>query len=163
MPQLDFSTFPSQIFWLTVTFVILYVLMAKLALPKVGAVLAQRRARIDGDLERAGQMKAEAEAVMAAYERSLADARAQAQATLRETMERFNVEAAKHQREAAEKLAREAAAAERRIGEAKAQALADLRGVAVDIARATSLKLVGLDIDESRAATAVDQVMKERA
>lgn len=163
MPQLDSSTFASQIFWLAITFLALYALMAKVGLPKVSAVIMERRSRVDGDLERAAQMKAEADAVLGAYERSLADARAEAQATLKETMERFNAEASKRQRQAADKLARETAAAEQRIAEAKAQALADLRAVAVDVARAATRKIAGLEIDETQAAAAVEQVMRERA
>lgn len=163
MPQLDFSTFPSQIFWLAVIFVLLYLLMARVALPRVAAMIDARKARIDGDLERAAQMKAEAEAVMAAYERSLADARAQAQATLKEAMDRFAAEAAERQRKAVETLTGETSAAEKRIAEAKAQALAGLRAVAIDVARTATRKLVGVDVDEGSAAAAVDRVMRERA
>ena len=163
MPQLDFSTFPSQIFWLAVIFVLLYLLMARVALPRVAAMIDARKARIDGDLERAAQMKAEAEAVMAAYERSLADARAQAQATLKEAMDRFAADAAEHQRKAAEALAGETSAAEKRIAEARTQALAGLRAVAIDVARTATRKLVGVDVDEGSAAAAVDRVMRERA
>jgi len=163
MPQLDFSTFPSQVFWLAVIFVLLYLLMARLALPRVAAMIDARKVRIDGDLERAGQMKAEAEAVMAAYERSLADARAQAQATLKEAMSRFAAEAAERQRKAAEALAIETTAAEKRIAAAKAETLGGLRAVAIDVVRTATRKLVGVDVDEGSAATAVDRVMRERA
>src|SRR5436309_12817303 len=104
MPQLDLSTFPSQLFWLAVIFVLLYLLMSWVALPRVSAMIVARRARIEGDLERATQMKAETEAVMAAYERSLADARAQAHATPKEAMDRFCAEAAARQRKATELL-----------------------------------------------------------
>ena len=75
MPQLDYATFPPQLIWLAITFVILYVLMSRLALPKVGGIIVARRNKIDGDLEKASAMKAEAEAVIAAYERALASAR----------------------------------------------------------------------------------------
>jgi F-type H+-transporting ATPase subunit b len=163
MPQLDFSTFPSQLFWLAVIFALLYVLMSRVALPRVNAMIAARQARIEGDLEQAAQMKAEAEAVMSAYERALADARAHAQAVIKEAMDRFGAEAAERQGQAAEKLAAETSAAERRIAEAKAQALAGLRVVAVDVARTATRKLVGVDVGEASAAAAVDQVMKERA
>jgi len=163
MPQLDLSTFPSQLFWLAVVFVILYVLMARVGLPRVGAMITLRKEKIEDDLGRAAQMKAEADAVMAAYERALADARAQAQATLKEAMDAFNAEAGKRQHAAAEKLAAETSVAERRIAEAKAQALAGLRVVAVEVARAATSKIAGIDIDENRALTAVDRVMKERA
>ena len=162
MPQLDVSTFPTQLFWLLISFVLLYLLMARLGLPRVGHILTQRRGRIDGDLEKAGQMKAEAEAVIAAYERALAEARAQAQQTLKETTERLNAQSAERQRQVAEKLAGETAAAERRIEAAKTAALADLRNVAVDVARAAAAKLSGAEIDAGGATAAVDAVLQER-
>lgn len=162
MPQLDVSTFPTQIFWLAVSFVALYLLMAWVGLPRVGRAIAARRGRIEGDLEKAQQMKAEAEAVIAAYERRLAEARAEAQQTMKETTERLNAAAAERQRKVAEKLAAETHAAERRIEEAKAAALANLRGVAVEVARAAAAKLTGAEIDAQHAAAAVDRILRER-
>ncbi|HVM78109.1 MAG TPA: F0F1 ATP synthase subunit B' [Stellaceae bacterium] len=162
MPQLDSSTFVSQVFWLAVIFIVLYLLMARVALPRLSALMARRKTRIDGDLERASKMKAEADAVMAAYQRALADARNEAQATVKEAIDRFNAEASERQRAAGEKLAAETSAAEARIAEAKTAALANLRGVAIDVARATARKLTGADVDDARAAAAVDRVMKER-
>ena len=163
MPQLDIATFPPQLIWLAIIFIVFYVLMAAIGLPRVGNILDARRGRIEGDLEKASQMKAEAEAVIAAYERALADARSQAQVTLREATERLNAKAAERQRQIAEKLATETSAAERRIAEAKAQALANLRDVAVDVARAAAQKLTGADLDAGRAQAAVDAVLRERA
>lgn len=163
MPQLDVSTFPTQLFWLAVTFIALYILMATLGLPRVAKIIDARRGRVDGDLEKAGQMKAEAEAVIAAYERALAEARAQAQQTLKETTERLGAEAAKRQSAIAEKLAAETAAAEKRIDAARTAALSGLRGIAIDVARAATARLAGAEIDAERAAAAVDAVLKERA
>jgi F-type H+-transporting ATPase subunit b len=162
MPQLDVSTFPTQIFWLAVSFVALYLLMAWVGLPRVSRAIAARRSRIEGDLEKAQQMKAEAEAVIAAYERRLAEARAEAQQTMKETTARLNAEAAERVRKVAEKLAAETHAAERRIEEAKAAALANLRDVAVEVARAAAAKLTGAEIDAQHAAAAVDGVLRER-
>ncbi|HWG80032.1 MAG TPA: F0F1 ATP synthase subunit B' [Stellaceae bacterium] len=163
MPQLDVSTFPTQLFWLAVTFIALYILMATLGLPRVAKIIDARRGRVDGDLEKAGQMKAEAEAVIAAYERALAEARAQAQQTLKETTERLGAEAAKRQSAIAEKLAAETAAAEKRIDAARTAALSGLRGIAIDVAQAATARLAGGEIDAERAAAAVDAVLKERA
>jgi len=163
MPQLKFEDFLPQVFWLAVIFVAFYLLMARVALPRLGAVIAQRKTRIEADLERAAQMKTEADAVMTAYQRVLTEARTEAQATLKEAIDRFNAETAERQRVAGEKLAAETAAAEGRIAEAKSAALANLRSVAIDVARATARKLTGADIDDARAAAAVDRVMKERA
>jgi F-type H+-transporting ATPase subunit b len=163
MPQLDLSTFPSQIFWLAVFFVVLYLLMAKLAMPKIERVIDERRRRIDTDLDKAGQMKTEAEAVIAAYEKALADARHQAQLTMKETGDKLAALAAKRQHQAGAVIAERTAVAEKRIATAKSAALADLRGVAVDVARAAAAKLIGGTVDEGRAGAAVDAVLKGRA
>jgi F-type H+-transporting ATPase subunit b len=162
MPQLNFEHYPTQLFWLAVTFVVLYVVMARWGLPRIGAVLAERRDHIAGDLDKAEQMKAEAQAVIAAYERALAEARAEAQQTLKETTERLGAEAAERLRETAQKLAAETAAAERRIAAAKAEALANVRAVAVDVARAAAARLTGLEIGAERTAAAVDAVLSGR-
>lgn len=163
MPQLDVSTFPSQLFWLAITFIVLYWLMARAGLPRIVTIIDQRSARIAADIAKAGEMKTEAEAVIAAYERALAEARAGAQATLRETTERLNAEAAQRLHQASAKLAGESAAAERRITEAKAQAIANLRDVAVEVAQAAAMRLVGSGIDAARTRAAVDTVLRERA
>jgi F-type H+-transporting ATPase subunit b len=163
MPQLDLATFPPQLIWLALSFIVLYVLMTTLGLPRVRSVIAQRRNRIEGDLEKAQRMKTEAEAVIAAYERALAEARAEAQRTLKETSDRLNAEAAQRQRQTVEKLAVATAAAEKRIAEAKAAALGGIREVAVEVARAAALRLGGAAVDAGRAAAAVDAVMRERA
>jgi F-type H+-transporting ATPase subunit b len=162
MPQLDFATFTPQLVWLAITFVVLYLLMSRLALPRVGNIIAARRERIDGDLEKAASMKAEAEAVIAAYERALAQARQEAQATLKSTTDKLAAEAAERQRQIGDKLAVETAAAERRILEARDAALAGLRAVALDVTRAAGAKLVGQPIDEARAAAAIDGLLRER-
>jgi F-type H+-transporting ATPase subunit b len=163
MPQLDVATFPTQVFWLAISFFALYLLMSWLGLPRIRRIIDARRQRVAGDLERAGQMKSEAEAVIAAYEKSLAEARAEAQRTLKETAERLNAEAAERLRGVAQKLAGETAAAEKRIAEAKAAALRNVRTVAVDVARAATEKLTGMAVDAERTAAAVDAVLKERA
>src|SRR4051794_40148643 len=88
MPQLDPSTYAPQLFWLLITFVLLYVLMKWLALPRVGKAIEARRERLDGDLARAAALKEQAETVLAEYERSLAPARGQAPARPRATHDR---------------------------------------------------------------------------
>jgi F-type H+-transporting ATPase subunit b len=162
MPQLDAATFPTQVFWLAISFLVLYVLMSRLGLPRIRRIIDERRGRVAGDLERAGQMKSETEAVIAAYEKKLAEARAEAQRTLKETTERLNAEAAERLRAVAQKLAGETAAAEKRIAEAKSAALANVRTIAVDVARAATSKLTGIEVEAARAAAAVDAVLKER-
>lgn len=163
MPQLDPQFFAPQLIWLVITFTLLYLLMAKVALPRVGKVLEDRRGRIEGDLDSARRMKAEAETVIAAYERSLAEARAEAQAQLRAITDKLAAEAAERQRQVSAHLVEEVANAERRIAAARASALANLRGVAIEVARDAAVKLIGVEPDEARAGAAVDAVLKERA
>jgi F-type H+-transporting ATPase subunit b len=143
MPQLDITTFIPQLFWLAVTFFVLYLLMKFLALPRVAAALAARRRRIDEDLAGAAALKSQAEAAFAAYEKSLATARAQAQALIRESGERLAAEAAQRHRELAQKLVLEAAAAEREIAAAKERSLAEIESLAPELAQTVAQKLTG--------------------
>jgi F-type H+-transporting ATPase subunit b len=163
MPQLDVSTFAPQLVWLAITFVALYLIMAKLGLPRIDAIIEARRKRLDDDLARAAEMKGEAEAAMAAYQKTMAEARAEAQATIRERTERFAAEAAERQRQLAEALGEQTKAAEREIWAAKERAFAEIRNVAVDVARSITEKLTGLAADEEKLIPAVDHAMAERA
>jgi F-type H+-transporting ATPase subunit b len=163
MPQLDISTFIPQIFWLAVSFVVLYALMARLGLPRVKGTIDRRRHRIDDDLGQATSLKTEAEAVLAAYEKTLAAARASAQETLRQTGERLAAEAAERQRELAARLAEQIDAAERRIAAGKEQALGEIRGIATEVGGAVVEKLTGRPPDIARLAGAVGRALQGRA
>ena len=163
MPQLDFSTFAPQLVWLAITFILLYGLMAWVALPRIGKVIDQRAAQIESDLREAQRLRTESEAVHAAYDRALAEARAEAQAKLRETGARLAAEANERQREAGAKLAQETEAAEARIAAARSTALANVRTIAVEVANATAARLIGSEVDEARVGEAVDAALKERA
>jgi F-type H+-transporting ATPase subunit b len=143
MPQLDFHTFVPQLVWLAISFVVLYILMATLGLPKVRGAIEGRRRHLDGDLGRAAALKREAETALAAYQKALADARAAAQDTLRQTGERLAAEAAERQRQLAATLAEQIAAAEARIAAGKEQALGEIRGIAAEVGGAIVEKLTG--------------------
>lgn len=163
MPQLDVGTFPTQLFWLAVTFAILFVLMAKVALPQVGAVIEARAARIDGDLARAREAKAQSDAALAAYEQAIAAARAEAQATIKAAVDVVNAKTAEREREVSAKLAAEAAQAETRIIAAKQAALANVRTIAAEAVGAAVEKLIGQSLSQADAQTAVEQVLGGRA
>src|SRR5262249_13687245 len=123
MPQLEVSTFVPQLFWLAVTFGLLFLLMAKIGLPRVGGLIEARRQRVDEDLARAAQLKSQAEAVLAAYQETLANARSEAQAAVKDMTDRMAAEAAQRQRQLRDSLARQTAEAVRQIAEAKQRAL----------------------------------------
>ena len=143
MPQLDYHTFVPQLIWLAIMFVILYLLMSRVALPKVHAAIEGRRQHIEGDLGRAAALKAEAEAALAAYEKTLAEARAAAQDTLRRTSEKLAADAAERQHQLSQTLAAQVTAAEARIAAGKDQALGEIRGIAAEVGSAVVEKLTG--------------------
>jgi F-type H+-transporting ATPase subunit b len=163
MPQLDISTFPSQLFWLAVTFVVLYILMSRIGLPRLTAAIEARQQQREGDLARATRLKSEAEAANVAFQRTMADARAQAQAAIKETTDQLAAEAAERQRTLAAALAQQIDDAERRIAETKQQALAEVRGIAVDVGRSVVEKLTGSEPDQGHLTAAVDHVLAGQA
>jgi F-type H+-transporting ATPase subunit b len=163
MPQLDYHTFLPQLVWLAISFVVLYILMTTLALPKVKGAIEGRRHRLDSDLGRAAAAKQEAETALAAYQKTLAEARAAAQDTLRQTGERLAAEAAERQRQLAATLATQIEAAEARIAAGKDQALAEIRTVAAEVGSAVVEKLTGTAPDAGAMSSAVNRVVGERA
>jgi F-type H+-transporting ATPase subunit b len=159
MPQLDYHTFLPQLVWLAIAFVMLYILMSRLGLPKISGVIEGRRQRLDGDLGRAAALKEEAEAALAAYQKALADARAAAQETLRQTGEKLAAEAAERQRQLAATLAEQIAAAEQRIAAGKEQALGEIRGIAAEVGGAIVQKLTGAPPDARALTTAIGRAL----
>ena len=119
MPQLETQTYISQIFWLIVTFVPLYFILAKLALPRIRTTLEDRQNRIDQDLTRATLLSEEAEGVRAAYEQELTNARASAQEQVRKVNEAAAAAAAARHEGLSQELARDLGAAEERIAQAR--------------------------------------------
>jgi F-type H+-transporting ATPase subunit b len=163
MPQLDFHTFVPQLVWLAITFAVLYVLMSRAALPKVKSAIEGRRHHVDSDLGRAAALKAEAEAALAAYQKTLSDARAAAQETLRQTGEKLAAEAAERQRQLAATLAGQIAAAETRIAAGKEQALGEIRGIAAEVGSAVVVKLMGSAPNPLAMTAAVGHALDGRA
>ena len=123
MPQLDITTFSPQIIWLVITFVILYALMAKIALPRVGSVLEERQARIDDNLDAAQNLRNESNADAEAYEKSLAEAREQARAAIYEATQEMSDESSRRHEELGNRLSGEIKTAEETIKAAKDAAL----------------------------------------
>lgn len=162
LPQLNPETFPTQIFWLAVTFITLYWLLSKKALPRVAEVLEERQERISRDLGKAGSLKEEAETVMAGVEKSLAEARAGAQAEIGRASAEIEAANSARQQQLAADVAERLRQAEARILAAKQDAVANVRSAAADIARDVAARLGGLDSDPAKAEAAVAAVMEER-
>lgn len=162
MPQLDPSSFAPQLVWLAITFILLYVLMAKLALPRIGDVLEERKKRIDGNLDKAAALRAEAETAKAAYEKALAESRAKAHALTAAAADRAHKEATARQQALAVALADQGKAAEAKIASARADALSHTQAIATDIAREAVRKLLGQDVDAATAEAAVKTAAQNR-
>ena len=163
MPQFQQTAFfLPQIVWLAITFITLYFLMAKVALPKIGAVLDERQRKIDDNLDKAAQLKAEAEAAVAAYEKALAESRAHAHAVIKEASERLAKQAEERTRELNAKLNDQIKAGETRIAAAKEKAMASVREVATEIAGAAVSRLIGASADQGQIDVAVAAALKEQ-
>ena len=161
MPQFDPYWFASQLMWLGIIFVILYLVMSRLVLPRIGEVLEERSERIADDLDKAGSLKKEAETVIAAYEEALQKARGEASAVLAQAGQEVAEMASKRQAEFARGLAEKTAAAEERIAKAKEDAKAQIRDIAIGAAGNVVERLTGTSADESAIAGSVDAALKE--
>jgi F-type H+-transporting ATPase subunit b len=159
-PPFDPATFPSQLVWLVLTFAILYALMAKVALPRIGGIIEDRQKRIADDVAAAGKLKAESEAAVAAYEQALAEARARAQVIANETRDKQTAEADASRKTLEDQLNVKLAAAEKTIASTKQAAMAEVRGIATDAAKAIVERLTGKAPADAAVASAVDTALK---
>jgi F-type H+-transporting ATPase subunit b len=162
MPQLVVSDYAPQLVWLAITFVALYLLLSRLALPGIARTLAERDARLKADIERAERLKSEAEATLAAYQKAIGDAQALAQAQIREAAELMATEASRRQEALAADIARRTKTAENGILEAKMRALAELRTVASQAAGDLVARLSGAPPTSSEVAEAIAAASGER-
>jgi F-type H+-transporting ATPase subunit b len=143
MPQLDISTWPPQLFWLAVTFGLLYYIVSRMIIPRTGAVIEKRKSTIDGDIAAASQHKLDAEAALKAYEASLAEARAKAgslSATARNTL---SAEADSTIAKLNSELAVKISAAEKSIAAAKAKAMESIDSIAAELSSSIVGQLIG--------------------
>ena len=163
MPQLDISTYTSQVAWLVFAFVLLLIVMWKAIVPRISGALEARQRRMDENLERAAALRKEAETVLEAYEKAQAQARSQAQAAVAEASAKAAGEAARRHAELAETLTKRIAESEAAIVRAKDQALASMHAAAVEVAIAATERLVGDKPDAATAGAAVDAAAKARA
>ena len=138
MPQLDFATFPNQIFWLVVTLVVIYVIMSRIALPRIAGILAERSGTIAGDLAAAHELKQKAVDAEKAYQNALTQARAEAGKIIAATKADIQKDLDAAMARADVQIAAKAAESESRIGEIKAGAMDAVN----EVARATASELV---------------------
>jgi F-type H+-transporting ATPase subunit b len=151
---LDPSTFVPQLFWLALAFGLLYLLLKRFALPRVGEVIAERRERIERDLQTAEKLKADTEQALASYEQALVEARTRANALTKEMHGKLAAEIDKERAKLDAEIARKLADAEARIAQSKAKAMEGVGEIAGDTAGAIVARLLGREVsrDEVRRA-----------
>lgn len=159
MPQLDPAVWPTQLLWLAITFIALYLVIWRIALPRIADVLEARQRKLDDDLKKASALKDEAETILAEYEKMRADAQASAHEVLQKTQDEMKAEAARQHAETADKLAKQTEEAEARIAEAKSAALSSLEGTVTEVVAAATEKLIGVKAGDQEISRAVGEVM----
>jgi len=135
MPQLDFSTFPNQIFWLVVTLLVIYFILSRVALPRIGAVLAERQGTITNDIAAAEELKQRALEAEAAYDQALLDARSEAGKIVADAKADIQSDLDAQMQKADAEIAAQTAESEKAIGEINAGAADAVKAVAKDTAK----------------------------
>ena len=159
-PPFQVDTFASQLFWFAIAFVALYVIISRLAIPRVGGIIDARRQSVEGDLAEAKRLKDSSDAAIAAYEKALADARNRAQALANETREKYAKEAETARKQLDEMLNARIAAAEQAIAKRRTAAMANVQDIAVETAAAIVERLTGNSPTKDDVAKAVAGTLK---
>lgn len=163
LPQLDFTTWPTQIFWLMVSFLLAYLLMWRLVVPRIGSVLEERHNRIEDDLRRARQASDDAEKARGAFEEMLANARNEASDKTRQATESIMNKMDRKMETANANLAKKMATAEADIANAKNAALKDVSEIAATSAIDVVSQLTGMKVNKTDAKKQVKQAEKALA
>ena len=148
MPQLNFHDFAPQLVWLLIAFVVLYLIMSKLAVPAIADTLEKRQAKIQGDLDAAEKASEDTRAAVDAYQKRLANAREEARGLTRARSEADAAAANTRLTELGTKLTAQVDAAEQRIAGQRAQVMEGLEGMAHDVAADVYAKLAGSAADK---------------
>ena len=160
LPQLDIATWPNQLFWLLITFVILFLLMNYVVTPRISVVLESRRDKIAGDLEKAKEADSDAKAMQVTYENALASARADASDKAQAATKAANDKVAAAEAEMAKKLAKKLATAEKKLATMRDEAMANLNDVATEVAQETVQQLIGVKATKAEIAKQVKAAAK---
>ena len=162
MPQLDFSTFGNQIFWLLVVLAVIYWVLSRIALPRIGGVISDRQGAVTGDLMAAEEFKQKAKSAEAAYDKALADARSEAAKIVAANKAEIQKELDAAIAKADAEISARAGESEKRIAVIRDSATADARSVARDVT-AELVRAFGGNADEAAINAAVDARLKGAA
>lgn len=146
LPQLNPADFAPQLAWLALTFVLLYLILSRVTLPRIGEVLEERRDRVQRDLDAADRFKSETDAALAAYEKALSDARQKASSMAKEVRDRLSADTEAERNRIESELNAKLNEAEQRISATKTKALASVDEIAAETASAVVGKLLGEEV-----------------
>lgn len=159
-PPFQKETFASQLLSLLIAFVALYLIVSRLALPRVGKTIDDRQNAIEGDLAAAQKLKDESDGALKAYETELASARSRAQAISAETRDKLNAQSETERKALEDRLSVKLADAEKTIASTRTSAMSNVRGIAADAASAIVQQLTGALPDGKTVESAVDASLK---
>ena len=158
MPQLDLSTWASQIFWLIISFTAMYVITSTLILPRMSSIVQRREQKISGDLKRAEELRVEALSILEEYTESLNTSRAFALAIITEATAKINEEQTARIAEFKEKTRKTTEESINAINQSKQEALAEVNVMAVEIASSILAKVAGVENTEKSLKSAIKLV-----
>ena len=159
-PPFNAETYASQLFWLALCFLFLFVMMWKVALPRIGRIIDARQNAVSGDLAEAERLKGQSDAALQAYEKALADARTRAQAIANETRDKQVKEAEAARKVLEDQLNAKLADADKSIAATKTAAMTNVRGIAAGAAKAIVERLIGKAPSDSAVDAAVADALK---
>jgi len=159
MPQLDFSTWGNQIFWLVLALLAIYYILSRIALPRIASVLAERQGTITNNIAAAEDLKVKAQEAEAAYEKALVDARSEAHKIVEEAKAEIQADLDAAMAKADAEIAAKAAESEQAIAEIRAGAMEAVQEVANDTA-AEIVAAMGGSADSTAVQAAVTERMK---
>ncbi|APZ53011.1 F0F1 ATP synthase subunit B' [Salipiger abyssi] len=159
MPQLCADWIPNQVFWLVIALVVVFLVLSRIALPRIASVLAERRGTITNDIAAAEELKRQAAEAEKAYDKALADARAEAQAISQKTRDEIKAQLDEATAAADAQIAAKTAESEKAIAEIRASAMENVELVAKDTAGAIVAALGG-SADAATVSAAVGNRMK---
>ena len=159
-PPFQSETFASQLVSFAIAFILLYVIVSRFALPRVGGIIETRQQMIEGDLAEAQRLKNESDAALKAYETELAAARANAQSIGSDIRDKLNAQAEQERKQLEDRLAAKLADAEKSIATTRSTAMGNVRSIAADAASAIVQRLSGVTPDAAAIDRAVDASLK---
>ena len=155
LPQFDPTWWPSQILWLALCFAVLYFFFSRSALPRLSGILESRRQRIESDMKAAEDFSAKAEEIRLQYEQALKKASLAASETIKTIDDAARDKLATALVDFRQRYDEQVAETETRLAKSASTAMAEMNGIAAEIAAQAAEKIAGIPADQSQAESVV--------